>query len=70
MTERTHRCTGSVSGKHLFGTPGIPGICYYCAIDVEEIRHLLTPQEADPTHFDPIDTEKAIQNFFKREGQQ
>ena len=60
-----HQCPRSVTGRHLFGTGN--GICFYCAIDIDEIRHLLPKdQQEEESMFDPEASSAAISTFFAR----
>lgn len=59
----THKCTRSLAGKHEFDERGI---CRFCAIDFQEIRHFFPSRTADAPNYDPEETEAAISKFFKR----
>lgn len=65
MTEtRTHRCSRAINGKHEFDERGI---CRFCAIDFQEIRHFFPTRTAAAPNYDREETETAIRTFFKRE---
>lgn len=57
-----HKCSASVTGKHLFCADGM---CHYCAIDIDEIRQFLPSPEA-ALQLDREASETAIRDFFTK----